>query len=232
MPTTTTSATTGESLVERFADAERGPRGVPRGPRHVQGHDHRDRPHGELLRQHLRCGAAPRAARCDRRADLRRGVRGRRLSSASYTRDSACRGTRATGRARPPRHCSRRSPGTRKETHVHEHPLRVERARSRAPQPRQGARHLRAQRRDDADRRHRPPVRVRRDPADADPRQGRGAHPGLQLLVRHGRGTSSPTTSSTRSRSSTGPTRSTCRGAPSQCDAASRSRSRRSCAAI
>ena len=53
--------------------------------------------------------------------------------------------------------------------------------------PRQGPRHLRT-RRPPADRRDRPPFRVRRRPAHADSRQGTSAHATLAFLVRKAAG--------------------------------------------
>ena len=101
-----------------------------------------------------------------------------------------------------------------------------------AHQPRQGARRLRVRPQRDAHRHHRPALGLRRDPADADPRQGRRAHADRQLLVRqderhHPQPRRRPRAVQHRRRA-----RSTSRAARSWCTGPRRCRSRPSCAAI
>ena len=160
-----------------------------------------DRTHDYLLRQPVRAGAAPGAARSAGAQDVRRRLRGRRLRRAAAHAAGAARrrerrpsrGGRSPARAHRRR---RRSAGrlvpaacraghlNRKERDACGDAVRIQRDRLEAHQPRQGARRLRVRAQRDAHRHQRPPFGLRRHPADADPRQGRRAHADRQLLVR------------------------------------------------
>ena len=77
-------------------------RRLPRGRGHEQGHDHRGRHHQQLLRQPVRPGAAPRAARGAGRLHVRGGVPGRRVRrAAAHAAGAARQRVRRPPRRRP-----------------------------------------------------------------------------------------------------------------------------------
>ena len=109
-------------------------------------------------------------------------------TSGSCARSWGCPARRPPALARPPTallaaSSPARAPNERSET-VMTTLFESNETAWKLHRPRQGARRLRVRAQRDAHRHQRPPLGLRRDPADADPRQGRGAHADLQLLVR------------------------------------------------